>query len=47
MGLLSNQLWRTAGAAMCVVPIAGKAAGICREMKLECVASHERELGEP
>ena len=33
MGLLSNQLWRTAGAAMCMLLIAGKAAaGICLEV---------------
>jgi len=35
MGLLSNQLWRTAGAAMCVVLIASEAAaGICLEVEL-------------
>ena len=35
MGLLSNQLWRTAGVAMCVLLIAGEAAaGICIEVEL-------------
>lgn len=33
MGLLSNQLWRTAGAALCVLLIAGEAAaGICLDI---------------
>ena len=35
MGLLSNQLWRATGAALCMVLIAGKAAaGICLEVDL-------------
>ena len=38
MGLLSNQLWRTAGVAMCVLLIAGEAAaGICIGVDLSFV----------
>lgn len=36
MGLLSNQLWRTAGAALCVLLVAGEAAaGICLEVEVK------------
>ena len=35
MGLLSNQLWRTAGAALCVLLVASEAAaGICLDVDL-------------